>query len=87
MTETKRMNHYEAEELLYHLVGHEETEDSDPDEVCYEKYECDFEQFQKIASDLLPMAITATGGLSEKVYYGFADKKNGAFIVKREVSE
>lgn len=81
------MHSHEADELALTICGLIDSDEAqkDPSDVAdraiYDRYECDFQTFVKIAQDLLPLAMVARSSLSEKFYQGFA--KDGCFIVKR----
>jgi len=80
------MDFFEAQLLAMALLGLEETDENfyAAEQLLEEKYDCEFEAFMKIASDLLPLATVAHGALSGTRYRGFAQDRT--FIVKREAA-
>ena len=79
------MDMMDAEELAIAVLKlDEETSDSDKiEQAIFNKFDCSFEQFHKIAEALMPFTIPANVALSSDVYCGFV--KDGAFIAKLRV--
>lgn len=80
------MDWMDAEDLAVAVLGlPEETADSDTIEAAlYERFECSFEQFYKIAKALVPFTIPAKAAISGELFQGFV--RDGAFITKTLVT-
>ena len=79
------LTYLEAEELAIHLCGLDEDDpDLNIEDAVYEKYGIDFDAFEKMAGDLLPLCVVGKAALSGKMYKGFG--ADGYFIVKRELT-
>ena len=79
------MDWMDAEELAVAVLKlDEETADSDKiEQAIFDKFECSFEQFHKIAEALMPFTIPAKAAISGESFHGFV--KDGAFISKQLV--
>ena len=77
------MNALEIEDLVAQMfdLTDEQAEDADLDDLIFDKFGVEFEQFAAIVDALIPYTIPAKAALSGKVYQGFV--KDGAFIVKK----
>lgn len=73
-----------AEELAAVVCGLDEDnyDSGQVEDALYEKFDCSFETFHKIAEALVPLTIPATAALSGQSFRGFV--KNGSFIVKED---
>ena len=77
------MDWMEAEELAIAVLGLNEDDDPDSDQIeraMYDRFEISLETFSKIATALMPFTIPAKAAISGDVFHGFV--KDGAFIVK-----
>jgi hypothetical protein len=78
----RKMDWMDAEDLAANIMGFPDDYDSDKIEnALYERFECSFEQFHKIAEALMPFTIPAKAAISGEVFHGFV--KDGAFICKQ----
>jgi len=78
------MDWMDAEELAAHIFGFPDNYDSDKIETAlYDKFECSFEQFHKIAEALIPFTVTAKAAISGEEFHGFV--KDGSFIARQLV--
>ena len=50
----------------------------------FDKYSIDFDDFEKLIKDLLPLCNRDTSPLTGKEYVGFANKKTGFWLAKIE---
>jgi hypothetical protein len=79
-----KMDWMDAEELAAKVCGLPDDYDSDGVETAiYEKFDCSFETFHKIAESLMKFTLPAKSALTDKVYRGFVD--GDFFICKEEV--
>jgi hypothetical protein len=79
------MDWMDAEELATVVCEiPEETADSNAiEEALYEKFDCSFEQFHKIAEALEQFTIPAKAAISGELFRGFVH--DGAFITRTSV--
>lgn len=74
----------DTEELLRFMFKISDDEEwPDFDELLYERYNVDREQFDQICFDLLDLATMGQSPLTQKVYKGFGSDK--LFLIKKEV--
>jgi hypothetical protein len=83
------ISNWEVEELACYICGKSEDEideiinDGSINEILYEKYEIDFEQFYKIVDDLIKFTLPIKTELANIKVRGFVKDDN--FIVKEEI--
>lgn len=78
------MDWSDTEELAVVVLGLPEYSDSDDiEQALYDRFECSFDQFQRIAESLIPFTVPAISAISGIEFQGFVN--DGAFIVKEEV--
>lgn len=76
------MHYIEAQELATAMMGMDEESDSNAvEQALFDRYDISFENFQRIAEDLIPFTIPAKTGLKGDLFSGFV--KDGAFICKK----
>lgn len=80
------MDTLDMEELAVALanVKNEDYERSDIDTALFEKYNIDFEQFEQLMGDLWPLLDLGVSPLTNSVFIGFADKKQGLWLSKKD---
>lgn len=81
----------ETHDLVCHLCelsGENEYEYDDLEQAIYDKYGVEFDQFDAIVRDLLPLIDVGRSGLTGKTYKGFSEQKDdfGFWLLKMEVS-
>jgi hypothetical protein len=77
---------WETEELARHLCGVDPDDDRiDIDDELYEKFDVNLEQFHKIVSALLPMAMVSGQTVSGETYQGFVNRERNCFLVKQPI--
>lgn len=64
----------------------EEGEDK-VDEILYEKYNIDSEQFEAIAKALIPFAGIGKSELTGETYIGFTNHEKGLWIYKEKIKQ
>lgn len=84
------MNSWDIEELAYRAMGKTDAEAEDAinncdiDDVVYEKYDCSFESYCKIVSDLVKFTPTVKCALTGKLFHAFVDSEQRRTIFKIE---
>lgn len=78
----------DVNELICHLCGL--NEDADYDEVVdslWEKYQIDFENFEKLIKDILPLIDVGVSPLTKQTHKGFSRQADGVgfWLLKIEV--
>lgn len=84
------MDWMEAEELAATVLGIDEQPNLDSDAIeqaLADKFGCSLEDFQKIATALIPFTLPARSALTGDVYQGFVNVMDGSFIVKQPAAE
>ena len=84
----KTIDYWEAQELACAALGLDydtlvnEDREEEIDNVLYEKFEISMDQFQDIASILLPLTPPISGGISNTVYnaFGKEDEEIGCWV-------
>jgi hypothetical protein len=82
------MIEWEIEELACKVLGKSDEEmdqiinNSEIDDLLFNKYEICFEQYCSIVKDLIPFTSIVKTELTETLCQGFVDNKNKCFIVK-----
>ena len=78
----KRIDYFNAQELACAALGLDydtlvnEDREEEIDDTLYEKFEVSMEQFQGIASILLPLTPPIKGGISNTIYNAFGKQDN-----------
>lgn len=83
----KKMEWFEAEELVVAALGLNDNEDLDTDAIevaLLDKLQVDLEQFKAVAEVLLPLTLPARTAITGDVFKGFV--KDDCFIVKMPIS-
>lgn len=78
---------FEIEELAQFLVGRLD-DDLGPDEIeelFYKKYEVDLDKFKELVNDLWPLLSIGISPITENAFAGFSDKKNGLWVIKKDI--
>ena len=79
---------FDVQELICHLlnINYDEIDDDALiiEDTLLEKYGCTIEQFKELLEKLIPMIDVGTSNLTNKTYKGFADVKNGYWLIKTE---
>lgn len=79
------MLEYDIEELAKYICGLSDDDETEVDDCLYDKFEIDFDGFQRIVKSLLPLCAMGKSPLSGIAYQGFA--KGNCFLVKQEIKE
>jgi hypothetical protein len=86
------MRYWELQELLCFATGmnSEEADDfcnnnGDYDDLCFDKFDVDFEQFSEIAEALLKLTPIIELGISKKHVNCFVDHEHSRTIIRNEV--
>jgi len=73
------------EELVAHLLGVDADDHWDDLPAMFvDKYEIELFCAERLISDLLPLCMEAESPLSGTVFCGFANKKEGRWLMKTE---
>jgi hypothetical protein len=87
--EIEKLHWLDVAELAAHITETtEQFENDDIDSVeekVMELFDCDLNGFGEIVSRLLPMVTLSKSELTGTLIQGFADRKKGMFILKREL--
>ena len=85
----QKINWIDVEELASGLCNIESGESSEIADAIYEKYDVDFEQYQKIVEDLFDMLDFGVSPLTETAFVGFSNNENGhgVWLLKKEVNQ
>lgn len=76
--------YWEIEELARFICGLSEDDDeTDVEEVLYEKFGVEMDAFEKVINALMPMVTVAQSPITLMTYRGFADTARNLFIVKQ----
>ncbi len=76
----------DVQDLAASICGIKSNDESIIDSAIQEKYGVDIEQYERIVTDLVERIDIAVSPLTEKVYIGFSDKKNGIWFIKKNIS-
>ena len=77
-------NIWEYEDLARYLCDVDLDDDTDIEEILYERFQMEFSEFARMTDKLLNLITVAESPLSKKVYKGFSDGQ-GLWLVKKEV--
>ena len=78
-----KISDFDVEELVRGM--HALDDEVDIYDFVVDEYSMDWDDFYKLISNLLPLAIVGQSPLTGKVYRGFG--KNNMFFIKQEVEE
>lgn len=91
MAKTKKegdtLSCYEVEELAQFLVGRgdDDLETSEIEQLFYDKYDITLDRFEELLKDLWPLLSIGISPITDKAFAGFSDKKNGLWIVNKNI--
>lgn len=84
------MDILDTEELIAKVMGltdEQMNDDPDYDQLIYDKFGVDVDQFSAIAQALMNFTMAIESPLTKKKYQGFVDVSEQCFICKQEYKE